>query len=54
MTSDGTIITRERLETLLATGQWELTSISQVIDGESYWQVVNDQDMKTLYVPMKE
>ncbi|MCA9265530.1 MAG: hypothetical protein KDA60_16835 [Planctomycetales bacterium] len=40
-TRDGEIVSGTVLRALLATGEWEVTGISSVIDGATYWRVAN-------------
>lgn len=40
-TRDGEIVSGTVLRALLATGDWEVTGISSVIDGATYWRVAN-------------
>lgn len=40
-TRDGEIVSVKVLRALLATGNWQVTGISQVVDGKSYWHVDN-------------
>jgi len=53
MHAKNNIITTTELTRLLKTA-WQLTSISQVIDGVSYWLVENNEKMERRLVAIRD
>lgn len=51
---DGAIVSPRMARELVASGEWEVNRIHQVINGVSFWRVENDRLMDYCLVKIRE